>query len=146
MRGSQSPSGMLSPECQRSRHSKEDDVDEWACGNAPEGGCWTWRRVYVCNAAERPQHDPICCAAYLTARKRMSELMKRDNEEQCQIFRYVPSDGRITASSHTDFECRHKKPRPVQKYINSCQMKQSDRSFCTLHYARVIAWGGSASS
>src|SRR5438309_2256431 len=139
MRDSQPPSGVPSPECQRSRHSKEYDVDERACGYAPECGCWTWGRVYVRYPAKRPKHDLIRRTAYLTARERMPELVKRDNEEESQILRYVPCDRRVASSSCTDFECRHNKPRPVQKDINSRETKQLEGALASArHDARLI--------
>src|SRR5713226_94201 len=128
MRRCQPPTTMPSPDRQRIGESKQHDVNEGACGYAPQCGCRALRRVNVCYASKGPQHDLVRCSANLTAGKRVPELMKCDNEKQCQILGYVPSDRRITASARTDFIRGHNKPRPVQKDINSSETKQMERT------------------
>jgi hypothetical protein len=52
-------------------------------------------------------------------RRARAELMKCDDEKQCQILGNVPSNRRVTASGRTDFKRGYEKPRPVHKDINS---------------------------
>ena len=58
-------------------------------------------------------------AAHGPAGKRVAKLMKQNNEEQRQIFKNIPRDGRIDSFSQLNFIYRYKKPRPMKKNINS---------------------------
>src|SRR5260370_39547425 len=112
MRRGQPPATVPSPDRQRIGKSKQHDVNEGACGYAPQCGCRAWRRVYVCYASKRPQDDLVRCSANLTASKRVPELMKWDDDKQSQIIGLGSSDRRIKAASRTALKWGFNKTTP----------------------------------
>ena len=53
---------------------------------------WTWWRINVRHSSERPQYNPVCSSADLSACQRMTEFVKRHNQEKRQILQDVPGD------------------------------------------------------
>src|SRR6202035_708518 len=82
-------------------------------------------------AAERPQHDLVRPSANLTASEGVSELVNHHNQEQRQILQHVPGDRGVISFSSLDFICSDKKPRPMDKHVNSVEAEQADRALAS---------------
>jgi hypothetical protein len=52
--------------------------------------------------------------------------MEHHDKEQRQILQDVPDDRGILAGSSIDFEYRHQKPRPMQKYVDAGKAEQME--------------------
>jgi hypothetical protein len=54
--------------------------------------------------------------------------MRQHNQEECQIFQRAPGERGVPALASLEFNCRHDKPGPMQKYIDSGETKKMERA------------------
>ncbi len=97
------------------------------------------RRGHVGYAAQRPQHDLVRPAADLAAGQGMTEFMQQHDQEEREILRHVPPDGRVVFGPAADAVEGDQEPGPVKKDGDTRKAKQAERSLMRRQHAAEVA-------
>ena len=125
-------------EIRQTQYGHQRQIHQWSGRNAPQVRARPCGRVHVCDAAQRPQDDSFRASTDLPAGQRMTELMQGDDREYRHVFQDAPAYRRISALL-LNLVNGHEKPGPVEKYGDSCNLEEANRSCGVWHCPRFLS-------